>query len=136
MVSILLNIKHRNAEFRIPSELFFVFIRCFLHLKGFTLFSDKGICQSKEGKKFRGCKAWDVESNNDCGVACNILGSCIAFNYNKDRQMCLLITTSEPDNGCPNGFEWFHEDRVFAKSVDDLNVSSHAIVKCFAKIKG
>lgn len=111
----------------------FLFI-VFNIFKGFTLHSDKGYCLSKEGKSLAGCKASDIESRNDCGVACNILESCIAINYNIEFQNCLLITTSKPDNGCPTGFTWLN--RVFAKSVDDLKVWPQANTVCYAKIQG
>ena len=96
--------------------------------------TDKGRCKSKEGELFSGCLAIDVESHNDCGWSCIILGSCIAFNYRKDTQKCKLITTSKPENGCPDVFTWT-EHNVFAKSDDDLKVSESANHVCYARIK-
>ena len=107
---------------------------CTLFFEGFSLVTDKGNCKSKEGKLLSGCIASEVESHNDCGWSCIIIGSCIAFNYDKDTQGCRLITTSKPENGCPNVFTW-NERNIMAKSVDDLKVSESATRVCYARIK-
>ena len=94
--------------------------------------TDKGRCKSKEGELFSGCLAIDVESHNDCGWSCITLGSCIAFIYRKDTQKCKLITTSKPENGCPNVFKWV-EHNLFAKSVDDLKEEEFANFVCYVR---
>ena len=115
-------------KFSLNFSLLFIF-------EGFSLVTDKGYCKSKEEKWFSGCKALEFESLNECGWSCINLGSCIAINYNKHNQNCNLITTSEPENGCPNVFTW-RIKTVFAKSVDDLKASEiNTNAACYARIK-
>ena len=103
--------------------------------EGFSLVTDKGFCISKEGKWFSGCVGHQFESHEECGWSCINLGSCVAFNYNKQTQRCYLITTSKPENDCPNVLTW-KERNVFAKSVDDLKaLEMDANSVCYARIK-
>ena len=91
-----------------------------------------GGCKGPGGKTFTGCITNDVESLIDCGAECKRLGPCIAFNYNEEGRRCKLITTSELENGCPNGYQWKDND-LLATSVEDF-VFKNGNSVCYAKI--
>ena len=98
--------------------------------------SDKGRCISKEEKFFSNCKTSGLESIEECQTACISLEVCLGINYDKASQLCNLITTSKPTNGCPKGFTWRDMVAGFAKSVDDLYTSgSNPNYLCYAKIQ-
>ena len=100
-----------------------------------SLVTDKGGCRSKEGKIFPECIASGFKSKDECQAACISLELCLAINYYKVSQKCLLITTSKPTNGCPKDATWSDGGGIFAKSADDLKEYSNPDAVCYAKIQ-
>ena len=97
--------------------------------------TDKGGCRSKEGKTFPMCIAYGFKSKDECQAACISLELCLAINYYKVSQKCLLITTSKPTNGCPKYATWSDMGGIFAKSADDLKEHLIPDAVCYAKIQ-
>ena len=94
------------------------------------MLSDNGGCRGPGKEFFSRCFARDVHI--DCGAECKSLGPCLAFNVKEESGSCSLITTSEPENGCPNGFQWV-DNGLLATSVEDFEFSSAANFACYAK---